>query len=187
VGLEGRGHDGQPPFDGPDTGDERRPNPFRIGIPCEFVHPNVAREPLHRPPDQRYTPKLQEQAKILEISHKVKFLAYISYDKLPILLSEALALVFPTLWEGFGLPVIEAMACGTPVITSNLASLPEITDDSAILIDPYSVDELKDAMEQILTDGTLRSQLCQKGLQRASQFSWQKTADQTKAVLQEFL
>ncbi|MGK7942839.1 MAG: glycosyltransferase family 4 protein [Microcystaceae cyanobacterium] len=139
------------------------------------------------PSDQRYTPQLQEQAKTLGISHQVKFLDYVSYENLPILLSQALALVFPTLWEGFGLPVIEAMACGTPVITSNLASLPEITNDSAILIDPYSVDEIKDAMQQILTDGTLRSQLRQKGLQRASQFSWQKTAHQTREILEQFV
>ncbi|MGK7931099.1 MAG: glycosyltransferase family 4 protein [Microcystaceae cyanobacterium] len=139
------------------------------------------------PPDSRYTPQLAEQAKILGISNKVKFLDYIGYEKLPILFSNALALVFPTLWEGFGLPVVEAMACGTPVITSNLASLPEITENAAILIDPYSIDEIKEAMQQILTNGTLRSQLRQKGLQRASQFSWEKTAQQTQIVLDNFL
>ena len=84
--------------------------------------------------DDRYTPKLQQQAKELEIENQVKFLDYINYDQLPIIINQAIGVVFPSLWEGFGLPVLEAMACGTPVITSNISSLPEVTGDAAILI-----------------------------------------------------
>ena len=73
-------------------------------------------------PDRRYTPKLQLQALELGVEKRIKFLNYLPYEQLPILLNQAIALVFPSLWEGFGLPVLEAMACGTPVITSNLAS-----------------------------------------------------------------
>ncbi|MFM6278275.1 MAG: glycosyltransferase, partial [Dolichospermum sp.] len=78
------------------------------------------------PSDKRYTPLLEKQVKELEINHLVKFLNYVPYNELPIIINQAIALVFPTLWEGFGLPVLEAMACGTPVITSNISSLPEV-------------------------------------------------------------
>jgi glycosyltransferase involved in cell wall biosynthesis len=91
------------------------------------------------PYDERYSPLLKAQAQELGISHLIKFLNYVAYDELPIIINQAIALVFPSLWEGFGLPVLEAMACGTPVITSNLSSLPEVAGDAAILIDPYRV------------------------------------------------
>ena len=117
---------------------------------------------------------------------RIKFLDYVAYQNLPNLLSQAVALVFPTLWEGFGLPVLEAMACGTPVITSNLASLPEVTKKAAVLIDPYKITEIAKAMQAIALDTQMRSQLSQLGLERAKQFSWTKTAVQTQAILQQF-
>ncbi|MBW4620680.1 MAG: glycosyltransferase family 4 protein [Cyanosarcina radialis HA8281-LM2] len=137
--------------------------------------------------DRRYTPKLQVQAKELGVSDRVKFLDYVPYDRLPILLNRALALVFPTLWEGFGLPVLEAMACGTPVITSNLSSIPEVAGDAAILIDPYNVEEMAAAMQAVAEDEKLRSSLSALGLQRASQFSWAKTGRSTVEILQKYL
>jgi glycosyltransferase involved in cell wall biosynthesis len=142
---------------------------------------------LSGPTDKRYTPALKKQVQELGISDRVKFLDYVPYDDLPKIISGAIALVFPSLWEGFGLPVLEAMACGTPVITSNLSSLPEVTGDAAILIDPYRVAEITDAMQAIANDSGLRSQLSQLGLQRATQFSWQKTGQATAEVLQRFL
>ncbi|MFM6369369.1 MAG: glycosyltransferase family 4 protein, partial [Dolichospermum sp.] len=81
---------------------------------------------LAGPYDKRYSPLLEIQTQELGINHLVKFLNYVPYDELPIIINQAIALVFPTLWEGFGLPVLEAMACGTPVITSNISSLPEV-------------------------------------------------------------
>ncbi|PSF38308.1 mannosyltransferase [Aphanothece hegewaldii CCALA 016] len=137
--------------------------------------------------DPRYTPILKQQVSELGITEQVKFLDYVSYDALPKLLNNALALVFPSLWEGFGLPVLEAMACGTPVITSNLSSLSEVSGNAALLINPYQTTEITDAMNQIATDEKVRSQLQTFGLQRAKQFSWSKTAQETIEVLSRYL
>ena len=137
--------------------------------------------------DKRYTPKLQAQAQELGIDKQVKFLDYVDYDRLPILLSQAQALVFPSLWEGFGIPILEAMACGTPVITSNLSSLPEVVGDAGILVNPYQVEDIAQAMHQIITDHDLFYQLRQNSLQRAQQFSWQKTGQATVEILSEYL
>jgi len=138
-------------------------------------------------PDRRYTPQLKRQVAELGLTERVKFLDYVPYNQLPRIIGEAIALVFPSLWEGFGLPVLEAMACGTPVITSNLSSLPEVAGNAALLIDPYNTQEIAAAMKAIATDSTLRSHLRTLSLQRASQFSWAKTGSATVAVLQQYL
>jgi glycosyltransferase involved in cell wall biosynthesis len=142
---------------------------------------------LAGPYDKRYSPLLETQTQELGINHLVKFLNYVSYDELPIIINQALALVFPTLWEGFGLPVLEAMACGTPVITSNISSLPEVAGDAAILINPYNIEEITAAMKIIINDSETRKQLSQKGLKRADQFSWEKTGSATVEVLKKYL
>jgi glycosyltransferase involved in cell wall biosynthesis len=138
-------------------------------------------------PDPRYTPLLKQQAIALGVSEQVRFLDYVAYDQLPRLLHGSIALVYPSLWEGFGLPVLEAMACGAPVITSNLSSLPEVAGDAAILIDPYDEQALSNAMAQVATDDKMRKDLRSAGLKRSSQFSWAKTGQQTAEVLQRFL
>ena len=137
--------------------------------------------------DKRYTLQLQNLAQELGISQQLRILDYVSYEKLPLILNQALALVFPSLWEGFGFPVLEAMACGTPVITSNISSLPEIVKDAALLINPYMCQEITSAMEQIIKDDTLRSQLKIYGLKRSKAFSWQNTGEKTLAILAKFL
>ncbi|MCC0177597.1 glycosyltransferase family 4 protein [Waterburya agarophytonicola K14] len=137
--------------------------------------------------DLRFTPKLEQQIKELKLEDRVVLLDYLDYQELPIVMSKAIALVFPTFWEGFGLPVLEAMACGTPVITSNLASLPEITGDAAILIDPYNTAAITSAMIEIGRDGTMRSQLSQWGIQQAQNFSWHQTGAATKEVLERYI
>ncbi|MBD1861398.1 MULTISPECIES: glycosyltransferase family 1 protein [Trichocoleus] len=142
---------------------------------------------LAGPTDPRYTPALQTQIAELNLQQQVKFLDYVPYAELPRLLNQAIALVFPSLWEGFGLPVLEAMACGTPVITSDLASLPEVAGDAAVLVNPYRVAELTQAMQAIATDTSLRSQLRERGLARATQFSWAKTGQATAEILQPYL
>jgi glycosyltransferase involved in cell wall biosynthesis len=139
------------------------------------------------PSDPRYTPALRAQITALGLQQQVKFLDYVPYKELPKLLNQAIALVFPSLWEGFGLPVLEAMACGTPVITSNLASLPEVAGDAALLVNPYEVAELTQAMQAIVTEANLRSQLHQSGLARAAQFSWTQTGQATAEILQQYL
>jgi glycosyltransferase involved in cell wall biosynthesis len=139
------------------------------------------------PTDKRYTPLLQTQVEELGINHLVKFLNYVPYDELPIIINQAIALVFPSLWEGFGLPVLEAMACGTPVITSNISSLPEVTGDAAILINPYNTEEITAAMQTIVNDSESRKQLSQQGIKRANQFSWEKTGLATVEILKKYI
>lgn len=138
-------------------------------------------------PDPRFTPTLQAQTEELGIADRVKFLSYVSYAELPQLINQAIALIFPSLWEGFGLPVLEAMACGIPVITSNLSSIPEVAGDAAILINPYRESEIFGAMNAIVKDSKLRTQLREKGLDRAQSFSWQTTATQTAEILKRYL
>ena len=138
------------------------------------------------PPDRRYTPLLEAQAHERGLSKHVKFLNYVPDRQLPQIINEAIALVFPSLWEGFGLPVLEAMACGTPVITSNISSLPEVTGEAALLIDPYSIPDITAAMEAIAHNNGLRSRLRQSSFERASQFSWAKTGQATVEILRRF-
>ncbi|MHC5610774.1 MAG: glycosyltransferase family 4 protein [Nostoc sp.] len=139
------------------------------------------------PIDSRYTPTLEAQAEELGITNRVKFLNYVPYSELPKIINQAIALVFPSLWEGFGLPVLEAMACGTPVITSNLSSLPEVAGDAAILINPYNTGEITEAMQAIATDLELRSRLSNQGITHSQQFSWEKTGKATAEVLSRYL
>ena len=139
------------------------------------------------PPDRRYTPQLEVQARELGVGNRVKFLGYVDEEKLPVLLNQAIALVMPSLWEGFGLPVLEAMACGTPVVTSNLASLPEVAGDAALLVDPYKTTEIAAAMESVLKDNGARSQLHHASLARAGEFSWSKSGQATLEVIQRFI
>ncbi|MDG1944720.1 MAG: glycosyltransferase family 1 protein [Halioglobus sp.] len=103
-------------------------------------------------------------------------------SELPQLYSGAVALAYPSLWEGFGLPIVEAMAAGTPVITSNNSSMREIGGDAAILVDPESVEEIAMAMHSIASDVSLQQSLRDKGLARATQFTWRSTAEQTLAL-----
>jgi glycosyltransferase involved in cell wall biosynthesis len=137
--------------------------------------------------DKRYTPLLKAQVQELGLVDRVKFLDYIPPADLPKVINQAIALVFPSLWEGFGLPVLEAMACGTPVITSNLSSMPEVAGGAAFLVNPYSVGEIGEAMETIASDGRVRSNLRTLGLTRAKQFSWEKTGRETATILDRYL
>jgi glycosyltransferase involved in cell wall biosynthesis len=137
--------------------------------------------------DKRFTPLLKSQIGELGITGKVKFLSYVPYDQLPGIIRNAIALVFPSLWEGFGFPILEAMGCGTPVITSHLSSLPEVAGDAAILVNPYNTQEITDAMSKIAVDGEMRSRLSQLGLKQAKNFSWEKTGEATAEVLKMFM
>lgn len=142
---------------------------------------------LAGPVDSRYTPVLQTQVTELGMTEQVQFLNYVSYHDLPKIIHGAIALVFPSLWEGFGFPVLEAMACGTPVITSNLSSLPEVAGDAAILINPYNPAEITEAMQMLAENPDLRSHLSRQGINRANQFSWEKTGLATAEVLSRYL
>ncbi len=120
----------------------------------------------------------------LGLEGDVIFLGYIPIEDMPILLSGADVLVFPSLYEGFGLPLLEAMACGCSVVTSNLSAMPEVVGDAGILVDPYNTEEIVGAIEKIVTDPELRNRMCKKGLERARGFSWKKTATETLKVFE---
>ena len=94
--------------------------------------------------------------------------------------------IYPSLYEVFGLPVLEAMACGTPVIVSNVSSIPEVAGEAAILVNPYNVDEITQALYRVLTDNGLRDKLVTKGLERAKNFSWLRTAQETLSLYRSF-
>jgi glycosyltransferase involved in cell wall biosynthesis len=139
------------------------------------------------PPDDRYTPLLHQQVAELGLGDRVKFLSYVPYGDLPILINQAIALVFVSLWEGFGLPVLEGMACGTPVITSNVSSMPEVAGDSALLVNPYDVAEIAAAMRAIAEETPLRQELAAQGIARSAQFQWAKTSQLALTILQRYL
>jgi glycosyltransferase involved in cell wall biosynthesis len=112
----------------------------------------------------------------------VRFVGYVAAEELRVLYSAARVFVYPSLYEGFGLPVLEAMACGTPVITSNTSSLPEVAGEAAILAPPTDVGELQQAMAAVLSNQPLRLRLRQQSLKQAARFSWQETARRTLGV-----
>ncbi len=118
----------------------------------------------------------------LGLGEEVKFVGSVKASQLVYYYSCATCLVLPSLYEGFGHPVLEAMACGTPVIASNVSSLPEVAGDAALLVAPEDVEGLAAALGRLLADGGLRQRLIALGLQRAATFSWQQTARETLAV-----
>jgi glycosyltransferase involved in cell wall biosynthesis len=121
------------------------------------------------------------------VREKVVFPGFVPDTDLPAVYAGAQALVLPSLYEGFGLPVLEAMACGTPVICSNTASLPEVAGDAALLVDPTDVEGIATALSQVLTDGALQAQMRARGELQAAHFSWERTAEETLAVYQRLM
>jgi glycosyltransferase involved in cell wall biosynthesis len=119
------------------------------------------------------------------MNDRIRFLGYVSPSDLPVLYAGADAFCFPSLYEGFGLPVLEAMACGTPVVASNRAAVPEVAGDAAILVDPTDPAAIGRALCRVLTDSALRTDLIAKGRQRAREFTWERTAGETIALLRE--
>jgi glycosyltransferase involved in cell wall biosynthesis len=120
----------------------------------------------------------------MKLEKKVRFLGRVSDLDLMLLYSLADVFVFPSFFEGFGVPPIEAMACGTPVITSNTSSLPEVVGDAALLVNPYKTSEIASAITRVLEDAQLQEDLRQKGLQRAAQFTWQQSAQKMLSIYQ---
>ncbi len=120
----------------------------------------------------------------LGLEKTVVFTGYVPEGDLPALLSGALVFAFPSLYEGFGLPVLEAMACETPVVCSNASSLPEVAGDAALLVDPLDVEGLAAAMRRVLGDEELRAELIERGFEQAKKFSWERCARETLAVLE---
>jgi hypothetical protein len=117
-----------------------------------------------------------------ELSNNVLFLGRVSDEDLLLLYNTADLFVFPSIFEGFGLPVLEAMTCGCPVITSNIASLPEVAGNACVLVNPDDVDNLKDEIIKVLESGELKDKMRNNGLRQASNFSWDNSAAQTISV-----
>jgi len=130
------------------------------------------------------SPFLQPIVDNLHLQERVAFVDSSKNEELACIYRGALALVFPSLYEGFGLPPLEAMACGIPVITSNICSLPEVVGDAGILVNPRDLEALADALRQVVEDSGLRAELRRKGLLRAREFTWEQTAEKTKMVIQ---
>jgi len=123
--------------------------------------------------------------KELEVSNSVILTGYVPKDHLPALYSGALFFVYPSYFEGFGLPPLEAMKCGAAVIVGNKTSLPEVVGDAALLVDPFDVNDIARAMEKLMGDASFRSHLRAKGLERAKFFDWRETARRTLAVYEK--
>jgi glycosyltransferase involved in cell wall biosynthesis len=120
-----------------------------------------------------------------QVWNRVVFLGTIPETKLPSLYRGATALVFPSLYEGFGLPVLESMACGTPVVTSNITAMPETAGDAALLVDPKCIDDIARAIERIVEDEDLREALRRRGFARAARFSWSATCARVREMLEK--
>ncbi len=136
-------------------------------------------EPVNRFGDMMAT------TRTLGLEHRVVCTGTLSVTDLRLLYSQAAVFVFPSLYEGFGMPVLEAMACGAPVITSNTTALPEVAGDAAVLVNPEDAEELADAIFRVLEDSVLRARLKERGFERAKQFTWERAAQRTVAVYRE--
>jgi glycosyltransferase involved in cell wall biosynthesis len=128
------------------------------------------------------TGKLEQQLQPLIAAGEVRQLGYISREELVVVMAGAKALIYPSIYEGFGLPPLEAMACGVPVIASNVSSLPEVVGDAGILIDPHDADALAEKMRELQADDDLIERLGKAARLRSQQFTWRKCAEQTLQV-----
>ena len=128
--------------------------------------------------------EILEEPKKLDIEDKVIFTDYVPTEELPYLIIGSKAFILPSLWEGFGIPVVEAMATGTPVITSNVSSLPEVVGDAGLLINPESETQIEQAIRLLTTDQKLHLKLSKKALEQSKKFSWQKMAKEVITVLE---
>jgi len=130
---------------------------------------------------------VREAVKNLNMEKEVTFLGFVDDSDLPKLYTAADLFVFPSLHEGFGLPILEAMACGAPVITSNVFCMPEVAGGAAVLVNPYDVNEIARAMYNVLTNDELRKEMIKRGMRRAKQFSWRKCAEEHLKAYKDIL
>ncbi|MDP3973634.1 MAG: glycosyltransferase family 1 protein [Candidatus Daviesbacteria bacterium] len=128
--------------------------------------------------------KILQTPKNLGIEERVKFTGFVKSEDLPYLISGAKAFILPSLWEGFGIPVLEAMACGVPTLISNNSSLPEITGKGGIKFDPYSVDQIEQAIRTIISDKKLWQKYSKEALIQSKKYSWKKMAREVKRVFE---
>lgn len=129
--------------------------------------------------------EIKTLAKKTGSAENIKYIGYVSDQDKFALIKYASCFVFPSLYEGFGLPVLEALSLGTPTITSNISSMPEVAGDAAILVNPESQREISEALKKVLSDGDLRAELSRRGREQAKKFSWEKSARETLAVYEK--
>jgi glycosyltransferase involved in cell wall biosynthesis len=173
--------------------------PYLLHVGQAYPHKNLrrlvlafaqvaARDPdirlvLAGKPHPKETMQLQRLVTELELTDRIDFRSYVPYEALPELYRGAVAFLYPSLWEGFGLPILEAMACGTPVITSFGSGTQEVSGDAALLVDPLDVGSISDAMCNLINNQQLCAQLRYRGLKRAAMFDWATTGASTARVL----
>ncbi len=173
--------------------------PFFLILGRHDPHKNIARA-LHAfslirehefklyivgPQDRRYTPRLKQIANDLGIEKSCRWIPWVSDEEKHKLLNQCQALLITSLWEGFGLPALEAMACETPVISSTAGALPEVVSDAAILVDPRNPFEIADAMVQVSSDESLRNSLINKGKSRLKEYTWARSAKMVEEVIKD--
>lgn len=129
--------------------------------------------------------KVNNKISMLDIKDKVLHVGFIDEKDLPVVYTLAEVFLFPSIWEGFGLPALEAMACGTPVITSNTTSLPEVVGDAGMQVNPYNIAEITHNLMLLLNDSGLRKVLSQRGIERVRTFTWEKAARETLKVIEQ--
>ncbi|MBZ5728636.1 MAG: glycosyltransferase family 4 protein [Acidobacteriia bacterium] len=167
-----------------------QPRKNQIGLIDAFArlvraHPQLKHHLVLAGKETWFAGRVREAAEGSGVADRIQFFGFVSDRDLLQLYNACEAFVFPSFYEGFGLPVLEAMACGRSVVCSNTSALPEVVDGAAILFDPYAVDEIVRAIADILLDAELRARMERLGLQRAAHFSWQKTAARTLEVFHE--
>jgi glycosyltransferase involved in cell wall biosynthesis len=123
----------------------------------------------------------------LGLSEAVRLTGYVRQEDLPALYAGAMVFLFPSLYEGYGMPVLEAMACGTPVLTSNVTSLPEVAGDAALQVDPLDIESIAQGILKLVEDPQRRDEYIRKGLGRVKAFTWERTARETLAVYRKTL
>ncbi|MDP9368698.1 MAG: glycosyltransferase family 4 protein [Chloroflexota bacterium] len=149
------------------------------------IAPEVPHDLVLAGPEGWMTDEIHETRRRLGLGDRVRFTGYVETAMLPAWYSAADLFVYPSLYEGFGLPPLEAMACGTPVVTSDVSSLPEVVGDAALTVPPTEETALAEAMRRVLEDRVLAADLQARGLERAREFSWRRTAALTVAAYRE--
>jgi len=187
----------------PRDGSDGNSSPYLLHVGQHYPHKNLLRllqafAPLSRrhrqlklvlagKPHRRHTATLMRAIDDLGLQARVQLLSYVSGQQLAELYRGALALVFPSLWEGYGLPILEAMACGTPVITSRGSGCQEAAQGCALLVDPWDQQDLARAMERLIGDGRLRLELQAQGLRRTAGLDWVSSGHAARSALEALL
>jgi len=167
-----------------------QPRKNQIGLIAAFAklltaHPQLKHHLVLTGKETWFTPRVREAALSSGFADRIHFTGFVCDDDLLELYNACDCFVFPSFYEGFGLPILEAMACGRAVACSNTAAMPEVADGAGLLFNPHSIDDIKRSMTDILLDAELRGRMERLGIQRAAQFSWQRSARETLSVYEE--